>query len=211
MSREKPSTKLAVLSGDPRVLDKSRKHMTDFFQQQRDHVASDMAQLEAQRDELAATRQNTKVVEKAIETLRRTLSFYERTLIAVKEGFIPMPRMEGRTILVLDTKEGKKGEVVTDNDNFSEEMVRGGATFGTGSIIVSTSDLRSFPLDLCKPELIAVANRAEAIEAFDELQIFPVNPQPGQDPILIGVIYGAGGRRLSFLITSWLNLNELAY
>lgn len=168
---------------------------------------------------------------RAIGRTQKRLTFYEKVNAALLQGYCLFPPIEGAEVFAVRVKKKTHYEGRTDDywrgHNVRPEML----AFGEGHFVSDNpviwgqwvDDPKApekrkqefwadglkqveFPVQLIKPELMAIANKAMEEKIFDELAVVSGRTD---DPVLIGNILRPNKTRVSFFLAWFLDTRNL--
>lgn len=175
-------------------------------------------------------------IEKLLNNADKTVRYYEKVKAALEDGYCIVPDFPVDVIAVRTSKDKPTGRMKTNgweplitqnaqslppgegqyvNPAAKAEWWREHNKRGVdGKVISTTTEWKAsefqeigLPVKFMKPRVLESTQHAFASKIFDEIGILPARPK--KDPLVIGRIIDPKGKRLSFLISWFVDSRDL--
>lgn len=168
---------------------------------------------------------------RAIARTQKRLTFYDKVGAALRQGYCLFPPIDGAEVFAVRVRKKTHYAAATDEKWHSFEVQPEMLAFGEGYFVSDNPQLWSqwvddpknpgkqkqkywadglkqveFPVQLIKPELMAITNKAMQEKIFDELAVVSGRTD---DPVLIGNILRPNKTRVSFFLAWFLDTRNL--
>lgn len=227
------SEDIVVLARDPEEMALAQKGLIAWMSQKIGTLKADLAEAEENLATAKRMKTRTEGWQRVVRLAQGRVTYYEKALAALEEGFCIVPDLPVELIAIRTCKEHPSGKWHTGRSfvELSPDMLpKGEGEYVSPTPVTEQRDVPiegrtyprkdtravdfqevDFPFKVVKPQILQGLEHAMRLKLFDEIGVLP-RAHRNADPLLVGRIKrreGYNERAMTFLIAWWIDTRSL--